>query len=482
MGLATKASIHYVIQLKNIKKMNEQLINSLQRAIGVKKVLLGADVSARYEHIWTMNTPLNAMAVVLPSTTEEVSAIMKICYAHNQPVVVHGGLTNLVGSTKTKSNELVISTERLNQIEEIDPSSRTMTVQAGVILETIQQAAKKEDLLFPLNFGAKGSAQIGGIISTNAGGLRVFRYGMTRNLILGLEVVLADGTIISSLKKIIKDNSAYDLKQLFIGTEGTLGIVCKAVLKLVEAPKSRNGAWLGVSSYKKVIQLLKFLDKELAGTLSGFELVWQSAFKALTSPPASVKSPLPYDYPYYVLVETLGGNQQKDLERLQELLETAMTDNLIADAAIAFTNSDLEWFWQIREDVHVMIGACQNNQQYDISIPIPKIGKYVEKSIKKLYKIPEINLVFTLGHVADGNIHFSIGKTRQSKKLIHQINKIIYKPLKKLGGSISAEHGIGLDKKAYLKLSRSPEEIALMETLKRSMDSKGLLNRGKVLG
>ncbi len=462
--------------------MNEQVINSLQRTIGTKKVLLGQDVAERYEHIWTMDVPLNAMAVVLPSNTKEISAIMKICYAHNQPVVIHGGLTNLVGGTKTHKNELVLSIERLNKIEEIDPSSRTMTVQAGVILENIQVAAKKEDLLFPLNFGAKGSAQIGGIISTNAGGLRVFKYGMTRNLVLGIEAVLADGTIISSMKKIIKDNSAYDLKQLFIGTEGTLGIVTKAVLKLVEAPKSRNGAWLGLTSYKKVVQLLKFLDKELAGTLSGFELVWKDAFKALTSPPASVKSPLPYDYPYYVLVETLGSDQQKDLETLQDLLETALTSKLIEDAAIAFTESDLNWFWRIREDVHVMIGACQNDQQYDISIPIPKIGKYVNKTIKKLYKIPEVNLVYALGHVADGNIHFSIGKTKQSKKLINKVNNTVYKPIKKLGGSISAEHGIGLDKKAYLNLSRSPEELALMETLKRSMDSKGILNRGKVIG
>ena len=461
--------------------MNEQVINALQRAIGVKKVLLGEDVSSRYEHIWTMNESLNAMAVVLPSTTEEVSSIMKICYAYDQPVVVHGGLTNLVGSTKTNKNELVISTERLNKIEEIDASSRTMTVQAGVILENIQQAASKEDLLFPLNFGAKGSAQIGGVISTNAGGLRVFKYGMTRNLILGIEAVLADGTVISSMKKIIKDNSAYDLKQLFIGSEGTLGIITKAVLKLVEAPKSRNGAWLGVTSYEKVIQLLKFLDKELAGTLSGFELVWQDAFKALTSPPASVKSPLPYEYPYYVLIETLGSHQEKDFKTMQDLLETALNTNLIADAAIAFNKSDLDWFWQIREDVHVMIGRCQNNQQYDISIPIPQIGKYVNKTINKLFEIPEIDLVYALGHVADGNIHFSIGKSKQSEKLIHQVNKVIYKPLKKLGGSISAEHGIGVDKKAYLKLSRSPEELVLMLTLKRSMDSKGILNRGKVL-
>jgi len=461
--------------------MNESLINELQRKLGSDKVLLGSAVSERYEHIWRMEESLQAMAVLLPSTTAEVAASMKVCYAHNQPVVVHGGLTNLVGSTVTNKQEVVISMEKLNAIEEIDTSSRTMTVQAGVILEMIQQAAKEQDLLFPLNFGAKGSAQIGGVISTNAGGLRVFRYGMTRNLVLGLEVVLADGTILSSLKKIIKDNSGYDLKHLFIGSEGTLGIVTKAVLKLVEAPKSRNSAWLGVTNYEKVIQLLKFLDGRLSGTLSGFELVWNTTFQVLTSPPSTVKSPLPYTYPFYVLIETLGSDQEKDLATLQHLLEFALESELIADAAIAFTESDLQWFWQIREDVHLLVRTCQYDQQFDVSLPIPQIGKYVATTIEQLLAIPEVQVVLPLGHVADGNMHFMVGKTNQSKALTEKINEVIYHPLKALGGSVSAEHGIGIDKKTYLPISRSPEEIALMRLLKKSLDSKGLLNRGKLL-
>lgn len=461
--------------------MNESLVNELQRAIGPSKVLLGPAISTRYEHIWTMDIPLMAMAVLLPTTTQEVAAIMKICHAHNQSVVVHGGLTNLVGSTKTKEEEVVISMEKLTTIEEIDSSSRTMTVQAGVILEHIHQAAKEHDLLFPLNFGAKGSAQIGGAISTNAGGLRVFRYGMTRNLVLGLEAVLANGTIISSLKKIIKDNSAYDLKQLFIGSEGTLGIITKAVLKLVEAPKSRNSAWLGVSSYEKVVQLLKFLDKRFAGAMSAFELVWQHSFKTLTTPPSTVKPPLPYDFPFYVLVETLGSDPVKDQETFQQILAAAMEQELIQDAAIAFTESDQEWFWKIREDVYLLMQDCRIDQQFDVSLPIPKIGDYVTQTAAKLQTIPGVHVVHTLGHVADGNIHFAVGKTNNTKKLTRQINEVVYKPLKVLGGSVSAEHGIGLDKKEYLSLSRNAEELALMRLLKNSMDPKGILNRGKVI-
>ncbi len=462
--------------------MASNILTDLQQKIGDELILTGNELSQRYTHIWRMDQPLNAKAVALPRTTAEVSEILKICHAHNQPVVVHGGLTNLVGSTETiDGQELIISMEKMNDIEEIDPKSRTMTVQAGVILENVQNVAKEKNLLFPLNYGAKGSAQIGGAISTNAGGLRVFRYGMTRNLVLGIEAVLADGTIISSLKKIIKDNSAYDIKQLFIGSEGTLGVVTKAVLKLVEAPKSRNSAWVGIQTYEKVVDFLKFMDSGLAGTLSGFELLWNKTFRAMTNPPSLVKSPLPYDYPYYVLVESLGSHHKNDLAAFQALLEQALEGEIIADAVVAFTASDLEWFWKIREDVAVFISQCENDQQYDVSLPIPNIGDYVAETVKKLYQIPEVDLVFPLGHVADGNIHFCVGKNKQNEELIAKINEVVYQPLKALGGSVSAEHGIGIDKKAYLPFCRTPEEIQLMKTLKQAMDPKGILNRGKVI-
>ena len=217
-------------------------VNELIQHLGVDQVLVGTSLSERYEHIWRMDQSLKAKALVLPRSTEEVSSIMKICHQYDQQVSIFGGLTNLTGATEVSTQEVVISLEKLNKIIDIDEQARTMTVETGVILESIQNAASDKDLLFPLNFGAKGSAQIGGIISTNAGGLRVLRFGMTRHLVLGLEVVLADGTILSSLKKIIKDNAGYDLKQLFIGSEGTLGIVTKAVLRLHELPKSRVSA------------------------------------------------------------------------------------------------------------------------------------------------------------------------------------------------------------------------------------------------
>jgi len=456
------------------------MINKLRAQLGPDKVLTDQDVHERYAHIWTMDQPLQAKAVILPRTTADVSTALKICHAHQQAVVVHGGLTNLVGGTQTQGHEVVIALEKMNQIEEVDAQSRTMTVQSGVILEYIHQAAEATDLLFPLSFGAKGSAQIGGVISANAGGLRVFRYGVTRQLVLGIEAVLADGTVINSLKKIIKDNSAYDLKQLFIGSEGTLGIITRAVLKLVEAPRSRTSAYVGINDYNKVNLFLKFIDKGLAGKLSAFELIWKKTYRQMTTA-GETAPPLPYDYEYYILIETLGQSQEMDQIQLINLLEKALEEDLILDAVPAQTESDLEWFWKIREDVRVISAACIFDQHFDVSLPIPLIGKYAAQTVATLEAMDGVNHCYTFGHMADGNIHFVVDKTDGSDELRTAINQVVYPPLQAMGGSVSAEHGIGEHKKAYLKLSRTVEEIELMKRMKKMMDPLGILNTGKVL-
>ncbi len=461
--------------------MSTGFVDQLVAQLPAGTVLTGQLLDERYDHIWRMHLPLQAKAVVLPRSTEEVAIALKHCYANGQPVVIHGGLTNLVGATKVSPDEVVISLEKMNAIEEIDEQSRTMTVQAGTILEHIQQAAAGCGLLFSLNFGAKGSAQIGGIISTNAGGLRVFRYGMTRQLVLGLEAVLANGTVISSMKKIIKDNSGYDLKQLFIGSEGTLGVITRAVLKLTEAPKSRTSAFVGFDNYDKVVAFLKYMDAGLAGTLSGYELLWQKTYQAMTQPPASEKPPLPPNHRYYVLLESLGSDPEKDANFVQTLLENAFEKKLILDAAVAKNESDLRWFWTIREDVRVLSSICNHDQHFDVSLPVPKIGDYVNTVLEKLNQLPEVERAFAFGHVADGNVHFVVGKENNSATLVHQINEIVYRPLKVLGGSVSAEHGIGIDKKQYLSYCRTTAEIDLMKTLKKTLDPKEILNRGKVL-
>ena len=242
------------------------IIKKITKVVDESSIITGEDLKSRFYHIWKTDISLESICVVLPRNTEQVSEIMKICYENDQEVVIHGGLTNLVGSTKTNNSQIVISLEKMNSIIEIDTESKTVTCESGVILEDLINACKEKDLLLPLNFGARGSAQIGGAVSTNAGGLRVFKYGMTRNLVLGTEAVLPNGTVISSLKKLIKDNSGYDLKQIFIGSEGTLGIVTKVVLRLYELPTSRLTAMSAINSYDNVIKLLKHLEKICQGT------------------------------------------------------------------------------------------------------------------------------------------------------------------------------------------------------------------------
>ena len=457
------------------------LVEHLVSICGPQAVLDQEALLERYHHIWKMDQPLQAVAVVLPASTQEVAAILQLCNQLKQEVVVHGGLTNLVGGTETQPHQLVLSLERMNTIEEVDPISKTLTAQAGVIIENLIDAAAERDLMLPLNFGAKGSAQIGGALATNAGGLRVFRFGMTRQLVLGLEYVLPDGRIVSSLKKIIKDNSGYDLKQLLIGSEGTLGIITKVVLRLTQAPKTRSSALVGVQNYAKVLDLLKHLDKGLGGTLSGFELMWQHTFETMTTPPSIHTAPLPKDYPYYVFIETMGNDPENDFLRLETLITEALETDIILDGVLAQTQRELNTIWQIREDVSVLAAQAQDDQHFDISLPIPKIGSIIDSITQELRALSFVDRIFTFGHVADGNIHFIIGKKQNSPEIIKAINEVVYRQLKENNGSVSAEHGIGLHKKDYLNTSKSEVEIAIMKQLKALLDPHQILNPKRII-
>jgi FAD/FMN-containing dehydrogenase len=459
---------------------SNMFLDQIEMILGKENILTGGRVAERSHHIWCLGQPLQALAVVFPRSTQEVSEIMTVCKEHQQPVVVHGGMTNMVGSTETKGNELVISMEKMNKILEIDTVSMTVLVEAGVIIENLHQAVDKEGLMFPVTYGAKGSAQVGGMIATNAGGLRVFRYGMTRNWVLGLEVVLADGTIISSLKKLVKDNSGLDLKQLFIGSEGTMGIITRAVLKLRLASKSRNTAVIAVETYAQVVGLLQYMVEALEGALTGFELIWKDTYAAMIGVLQGKGVPLPVGSQFYVLMETSGTDPAMDRELLEHVLVKAFEKGLMQDGTVAGSDHEQQHFWRIREDVDHLVAMCSHDQHFDVSLPISLIDQYISEISEKLNKIPEVDRYFVYGHMADGNIHLIVSNTVGNLSIKEKINQLIYSPLPKYGGSISAEHGIGLHKKRYLSYSRSSEEIALMKLLKTTIDPSNLLNPGKI--
>ena len=443
--------------------------------------LTAHQAQSRFSHIWKTDEPLQCKGVCFPKTTQDVSTVMKWCHKNQQEVVVHGGLTNLVGGTKTQADQLVVSLEKMTLIDAVDPKNRTITTEAGAILENVLDAAEKQDLFLPLSFGARGSAQIGGIISTNAGGLRVFRYGMTRNWVLGLEVVLPDGTIIENLKTLRKDNSGIDLKQLFIGAEGILGIVTKAVFRLIEKPQTRHSAILTTNDYSKLLKTLRYFDQTLGARLTGFELLWDNTFHTMTADDTLYQSPLQTVENYVVFVEVLGKDSSRDIQDLQDACAHGFDQNWIADASFFDTASAQDECWKIREDVAALGAHAPHNQHFDISIPIDQIGSIINQIIQQLQSIEGVLGVYPFGHVADGNMHLIVGKQNDSPKLTQQINEIVYQPLAAVKGSISAEHGIGLDKKPYLHLSRSQDEVHMMKGLKQLFDPKNILNPGRIV-
>jgi FAD/FMN-containing dehydrogenase len=405
---------------------------------------------------------------------------MKLCFDANQTVVTHGGLTGLVHGAGTSANDIVISLERMRRLAPVDETNRTITVEAGVTLQSVHQAAEDAGLLFPLDLGARGSATIGGNISTNAGGNSVIRYGMIRDQVLGVEAVMADGTVISSLKSVIKNNTGYDLKQLFIGSEGTLGIVTRAVLRLRPRPRSRNTALVAVNDFEKLGRFLRVMDSALGGTLSAFEVMWNDFYSLITGHSDAHSPPLASDHPYYVLIESTGSHEDIDRSRFQMALEEAFESGLIEDAAVAESQQQRNNLWAIRDDIEAMVKGLYPPMTFDVSLGIPGMESYANEVREKLVETWPQGRMVTFGHLGDGNIHLVITVGSLDPEAVKSVEDIVYGCLARHDGVISAEHGIGLEKRAYLHISRSPEEIALMRTLKQSMDPKNLLNPGKI--
>ena len=450
------------------------LIEQIESIVGPKGVLRGEDLTARATSYWD-TSPTQAKALVKPSNTEQLAAVVKICHKVGQAIVTQGGLTGCVVGAVSSPEQVIVSLERMNAVEHIDPVGRTVTTQAGVVLETLQKLVAEEGLIFPLDLGARGSCTIGGNIATNAGGINVLRYGMTRALVLGLEVVTAQGEVLSSMNQMLKNNAGYDLKQMFIGSEGTLGIVTRAVLRLFPAPATCSTALVACSSFDEVVNSLNRFQAELAGNLSAFEVMWGDYFSAVTGVGAH-RSPIAREYPFYVLIEAEGADSDGDYDRFESVLANAMEAGLFLDAVICKSESERREVWNIREEFDAILPSYL----YDISLPIIGMDSYVDAlkiSMREKWKTSEC---YAFGHIADGNLHLFL-RTGESLDLHAVCDELVYKPLASHGGSISAEHGIGTEKRRWLSLSRSQEELAMMRLLKQSLDPKGILNPGCIL-
>ena len=456
-----------------------QTIDRLREVLGDQGLLTGEDARIRSTG-WGHREPCVAIAIARPRSTEEVAAVLRICNEEAVGVVAQGGLTGLVGGTVPAEGELGLSLERMNRIESVDAIGRTMTVQAGVPLQAIQQRAEEEGLLFPLDLGARGSCQIGGNVATNAGGNRVIRYGMTREMVLGLEAVLADGTILSSMNKMIKNNAGYDLKHLFIGSEGTLGVVTRVVLRLRTRPRSHCAALAALDGFEQVTRFLGAVDEGLGGTLSAFEVLWEDFYHLVTSEPAHSRPPLAYGHPYYVLVEALGADQSLDSERFETVLTGCLEQGLIVDAAVATSRAERDKLWEMRDDVE-QLGRLGPTFTYDVSLAIADMESYIAEVRTGLTAQWPDSKCVVFGHLGDCNLHVVASVGDGSHEARRAVEEIVYSPLRSRGGSVSAEHGIGTEKRNYLSWSRSEEELALMRTLKQTLDPRGILNPGKVL-
>jgi FAD/FMN-containing dehydrogenase len=452
----------------------------LGEIVGAGNVLTAPEDTKPYFTDWRRQYCAAAECVVRPASTAEVAAVVALCAREEVAVVPQGGNTGLVGGSVPSgaSREVVLSLSRLNRIRALDPLNDTATVEAGCVLAAVQQAAADAGRLFPLSLAAEGSCQIGGNLSTNAGGVNVLRYGTAREQVLGLEVVLPDGRIWDGLRGLRKDNTGYDLKQLFLGAEGTLGIITAAVLRLFPQPTATASAWIALDSPKAAVQLLGLLRERLGDRICAFELMSRACLEAVMAHAPGTQDPLAAVHPWYVLAELADSGEP---QLLRERTETALADcaerRTLRDAALAQSGEQSRALWRIRE----MIPEAQfTNVKHDISVPVSRIADFVELAGQALERVFPEAQVFCFGHVGDGNLHYNVGPEGLMPRRA-EISRIVYDKVAALGGSISAEHGLGQLKREEILRHKHPIELELMRALKRALDPKGLMNPGKLL-
>ena len=471
--------------------MNETLLAQLRQIVGPTHVLTGGDLSA-YEQDWRKRVHGKALAVVRPASTAEVAAVVKACATAGVSIVPQGGNTGLsVGSTPdTTGQQIVLNLQRMNAVRQFDAANLTVTVEAGVILQTLQETAQQAGFLFPLSLAAEGSCTIGGNLGTNAGGTQVLRYGNTRELCLGLEVVTPQGKIWDGLTGLRKDNTGYDLRDLFIGSEGTLGVITAATMKLFPQPVAQLTAFAAVPSMDAAVRLLGLAHQHLAAGLTGFEVMGKFALSLVVKHMPQLRVPFAdmADAPYCVLLENSDSESEAHARaRFEHLLELALEDGCVLDAVVAENMAQAHELWHIRESIPLAQAEEGLNIKHDISIQASKIPAFVEHTDALLQReIPGVRLV-NFGHVGDGNLHYNVqvpegqdGKTflREQEGLV---NDLVYDAVAQFGGSFSAEHGVGALKADKLAHYKSPVALGMMRAIKQALDPQGIMNPGCVL-
>jgi FAD/FMN-containing dehydrogenase len=456
------------------------VIEALLAALGADVVTLPEQFGTRQVVDWSGLPGATPRAIIRPRNTEEVAAALRICNQYRQPVVTQGGLTGLVGGANLRDGELALSLERMNHIVEIDRTSSTMTVEAGTPLQVVQEAALNAGLYFPLDLGARGSCTIGGNLATNAGGNRVIKYGMMRDQVLGLEAVLASGEVIGALHKMIKNNSGYDLRNLLIGSEGTVGVITRAVLRLRPRPRAVATAWCALPSYSAVTKLLEEAQAGLSAGVSAFEVMWAGYYDAVLANLPSLRAPVNERYPFYVLLESVGGDPARHTEAFEEFLGRMLEEDVVSDAALATSESDALAFWAIRDAPGEYPKFIPNHAAYDVSFSISDVGDAAERCDIRLRECWPQALVMIYGHLGDGNLHIVVDVPGAGKTLHGEIDDVVYDVTREFHGSVSAEHGIGTKKKAYLGFTRSDADVAAMHAVKAALDPRGILNPGKI--
>ena len=458
---------------------------AVDHALGPDFIHTSPEVLESHGQDWTRVYPPRPMGVTFPRSTEEVSTLLKLCSEHGVAVVPSGGRTGLAAGAVATQNELVISLDRMNHIGEVSTLARTLRVQAGAITAAVHQHCQKQGLTWPIDFASSGSSQIGGNIATNAGGVRVVRYGLTRQWVLGLQVVLMNGEVLELNGDLEKNNTGVDLRQLLIGSEGTLGIITEATLKLTPTPQATAVALLGAESLEGVLGIFEAARQQAALTITAFEYFTEDCLKLVLHHRGGA-TPLQSPSPCYVLVEVEGSTEDAAQENLGQWLETCLKQGLLLDGVVAQSSKDAGALWALRENISESLTKEAFLYKYDVSVPVSRMAHFEEELRALTHDACRDCPVFTFGHVGDGNLHINVLKPEAMEReaflsLCREAEPSIFQLIQRHRGSVSAEHGIGLLKKQALPFSRTPTELKLLGAIKQAFDPKGLMNPGKIL-